>query len=164
MVESRLAQLRHAESEVSCWKIKDPIYGQNIDLFVGPKAEHDEFVRQFDPNYNINREKLPLGNCYFDSTIDPPLLTIWLRPDFRTSSIENQATLAHECFHAANYTLEHRGFRLSDTSEEAYAYYLSWLYEECMKRIKETKCRQAQPASKSMAQCSNESNSTTTSA
>jgi hypothetical protein len=144
------------------WKFSDSIYGQNINLFVGPKTEHDEFVRKFDPNYRVGREKVPLGNCYFDGTLEPPLLTMWLRPDFRTSSIRDQSTLAHECFHAVNYTLDYRGFTLSDSSEEAYAYYLSWLYEECMTRIKGTKCRQAPAESPSTEPCSNVASASST--
>lgn len=46
---------------------------------------------------------------------------IWLRPD------ASLAVVAHEAFHATFYVMEEKGIRLSDASEEAFAYYLEWL-------------------------------------
>lgn len=140
------------------WKFSDHIYGQNIHLFVGPKDEHDAFVRRFDPNYKISTRE-PHGNCYCDDTLSPPLLTIWVPERFNVSSIADQATLGHECVHAMNYALGIRGLIMNDTSDEAYAYYHSWLYEECMNRLSrrsKRKCNQGQLGSPSTAQCSND--------
>lgn len=51
----------------------------------------------------------------------------------RTGTRDAQlVVLAHECFHHVAYTLMRAGMRLSDDSEEAFAYYLEWTMEQCM--------------------------------
>jgi hypothetical protein len=40
------------------------------------------------------------------------------------------ATVAHECFHAISFVLRNLGVRLSEESEEVYAYGLEWLCRE----------------------------------
>lgn len=55
----------------------------------------------------------------------------WDRKDGRHLSV-----LAHECFHAAEFVLRERGMTLTDASDEAYAYYIAWMFRECFKRLK----------------------------
>ena len=49
------------------------------------------------------------------------VIVIWLSPEAKIWHV------AHECFHAANGILEDRGLRLTDSSDEAYAYLLQYL-------------------------------------
>lgn len=39
----------------------------------------------------------------------------------------DQSTLAHECFHATKFALEHKGIKLCDTTEEVFAYNIDML-------------------------------------
>jgi len=41
--------------------------------------------------------------------------------------------LVHECFHAISYTLRNRGIKLTDDSDEAFAYSLGFLVDEIFK-------------------------------
>jgi hypothetical protein len=44
--------------------------------------------------------------------------------------------IVHECFHATNNILNTLDLFLTDTSEEAYAYLIQYLYDEIAKRLK----------------------------
>jgi hypothetical protein len=43
--------------------------------------------------------------------------------------------LIHECFHAISYTLRGRGLKLTDESDEAFAYALGFLVDEILRNI-----------------------------
>lgn len=43
--------------------------------------------------------------------------------------------IVHECFHAIDYTLRHRGIPLNDDTTEAFAYALGFLVDEIFKNI-----------------------------
>lgn len=47
------------------------------------------------------------------------------------SSIESAQAgiITHECFHAVSAILRKRGIKLTEESEEVYAYYLEWLFK-----------------------------------
>lgn len=49
---------------------------------------------------------------------------VWLNADSGVSQ------LAHECFHVAHSILQDRGMKLSDDSEEAYAYLIQFLFNK----------------------------------
>ena len=44
-------------------------------------------------------------------------------------------TVAHECFHATFQVLRFSGIKLSETSEETYAYYLQFLINKIMVKL-----------------------------
>lgn len=44
--------------------------------------------------------------------------------------------MAHECMHAVHHTMQAIGIVLSDDSEEAYAYFFGWLFNEIISFIK----------------------------
>lgn len=45
-----------------------------------------------------------------------------------------ESTLVHECVHVAYRILSESGMELTDASEEAYAYFIEWLFNECLTR------------------------------
>lgn len=49
------------------------------------------------------------------------------------------ANITHELSHAVHSALGYRGFKLTDDSQEAYAYYQGWLMEEILKRLEKRK-------------------------
>jgi hypothetical protein len=47
--------------------------------------------------------------------------------------------IVHECFHAISYTLRSRGIKLTDDSDEAFAYALGFLVDEIFQNLRRTK-------------------------
>jgi hypothetical protein len=56
------------------------------------------------------------------------VVLIWVRPEV------NIGVLAHEALHAASFVLRRKGLRFSSKSEEAFTYYMEWIFEEALKR------------------------------
>lgn len=153
---------------MSHFRIDDPIYGRTVNLFHGPLSEPQSFFTKNGSDWNLKEFKDANGVSLFDNTLPHPLIAIWLPPRFKATSIDSQATLAHECLHITHYVLDYAGMHLTESSSEAFTYYMGWLYRECMLRLsrrgadrlrvalrRKQKCQQAQPESSSTAQCSN---------
>lgn len=51
----------------------------------------------------------------------------------------NKRNLVHECFHAISYVLRSRGIKLTDDSDEAFAYALGFLVDEILKNKRRLK-------------------------
>lgn len=62
-------------------------------------------------------------------------LALWFPEWFHVSDAHYLGVLAHECFHAAEFVLGHRGMALTDASDEAYAYYIAWMVRNVYKRL-----------------------------
>lgn len=62
-------------------------------------------------------------------------LVLWFPRWFSTKDYTHLSVLAHESFHAAEFLLRERGMTLTDSSDEAYAYYIAWMFRECYKRL-----------------------------
>jgi hypothetical protein len=58
------------------------------------------------------------------------VVAFWLDP--RKAGLP---VLAHELFHAVADVLDSRGLILSDTTDEAYCYYMEWLMRESLRRL-----------------------------
>lgn len=58
---------------------------------------------------------------------------------YDVNKAHNIATITHELSHAVHSALGYRGFKLTDDSQEAYAYYQGWLMEEILKRLEKRK-------------------------
>lgn len=43
-------------------------------------------------------------------------------------------TIVHECFHLVHHVANVKGMKLSNASEEWYAYYLTWVFDSVYKR------------------------------
>ena len=52
---------------------------------------------------------------------------MWFDPSISPSSTDGMSAIAHEAFHAACRVFNKTGVVLSEASEEAYAYYLSFI-------------------------------------
>lgn len=63
-------------------------------------------------------------------------LALWFPAWFSVKNPEHLSVLAHESFHAAEFVLRERGITLTDSSDEAYAYYIAWMFRECYARLK----------------------------
>lgn len=62
-------------------------------------------------------------------------LVVWVPEWFDARRSVHLGVLAHESFHGAEFVMRERGLTLSDASDEAYAYYVGWVFEECHKRL-----------------------------
>ena len=62
-------------------------------------------------------------------------IVLWVPDWFSLKDRDCLAVLAHESFHAAEFVLRERGMTLTDASDEAYAYYIAWMFRECHKRL-----------------------------
>ncbi len=47
----------------------------------------------------------------------------------------NKRNIVHECFHAISYTLRSRGIKLTDDSDEAFAYAIGFLVDEIFSNL-----------------------------
>lgn len=65
-------------------------------------------------------------------------LVLWFPAWFHTGDSHYLGVLAHECFHAAEFVLGHRGCAVTDASSEAYAYYIAWMFRSCHAKLSET--------------------------
>ena len=59
---------------------------------------------------------------------------IWSK--HKDKSIESLSTLVHECVHAANMILDHKGIPMSLENDESQAYLVEWIFENCLKVLK----------------------------
>ena len=57
---------------------------------------------------------------------------IWIK-DFTN---ENMGYLCHEAVHAANILFQQRGQKISTKNDEAQAYMVQWIFDNCRKSIK----------------------------
>lgn len=52
-------------------------------------------------------------------------IAIWI------DKVEKTGGLVHECVHAANYLFEQKGIRISTKNDEAQAYLVQWIFDNC---------------------------------
>ena len=90
------------------------VFRWNFYFCVGwkPKAYSDFLKKKFNADFSF--ESSCAGHTYYDAGIGT---AIWIRD--KTDMI----SLAHECLHAANYTLNRIGNHAHHTNDEVLAYY-----------------------------------------
>jgi hypothetical protein len=97
-----------------CWL---PLPPWNVWILVVIGSDEAAVVKLIKRHRSVNAEFA--GRDGF-AIVQPGSWTIWLRR-------LNVEWLVHEAFHIVTCVLKHRGMRLSDKSDEAYAYALQWL-------------------------------------
>ncbi len=55
--------------------------------------------------------------------------------EFKAKSPNWYSVLTHEAFHSVVFVLQRAGFKLDESSDEAYAYLLGWLIREILVRV-----------------------------
>lgn len=111
-------------------KCKTPIYGTIITLVVSDDKEFKEYMLD-----KCSVECNVKGNCgnFFGNPRYGGI--VWM-PSFKHESIENIATLAHECIHASTYVLDHNGMQVSFDNDEAIAYLMNYYLEYFLGKLK----------------------------
>lgn len=84
-----------------------------------------KLVRRFEPEFEDHL--FSLGICHSSVAPDGIQVINIGFTEWVINSADYAGTLAHECFHATQYILEHRGVGLSDCTSETYAYLLDSL-------------------------------------
>lgn len=118
---------------VKTWKWSDPLYDVSVFLLKGKGEDAQRYLKKtFDEDY--------VGEWMGAKTlfISKPrgcALVLWFPQWFSTKDGTHLSVLAHEAFHAAEFTLRERGMTLTDASDEAYAYYIAWIFRECYRRM-----------------------------
>lgn len=112
----------------------DAMFTTNYYYVIAPSfAKYLEIVkRRFNVNLP-NKEHEPEGNttsCFREGS--GYLTFIWTRDH----SVD---TIAHECFHAISGDFEQKGVKLSNESNELYAYAIQFLIREILKHLKGAK-------------------------
>lgn len=116
------------------WQFKDPIYGMGYILHCG---EFDAAQRWLKKRVNKDPEKKD-GHLVALTTLvsveDRSFIHLWF-DEFHPRNGRNLGSLAHEALHATLMTFDTIGQPVDEEHDEAAAYYLAWLFEECYRRL-----------------------------
>jgi hypothetical protein len=89
-------------------------------------------INSFTKNNKI--EPIDISSCEGQTICFNDFIVIWSKHKDR--SIESLSTLVHECVHAANMILDHKGIPMSLENDESQAYLVEWLFENCLRALK----------------------------
>jgi len=107
-------------------KIEVPIYTGTAYMYVG---DGDACSKHAAVEANIPDklfEPSRVGACFLQDGCNNT--GIWVREE------DDVATIAHECLHASIFILGNAGISLTESSEEAYTYLLSYFVDEFSKK------------------------------
>lgn len=115
------------------WRWTDHLYDVSVFLLKGTGTDAQRWLKKtFNEDYV--GEWMGAKTC-FVSHKRGCALVLWFPVWFSVKNTTHLSVLAHESFHAAEFTLRERGMTLTDASDEAYAYYIAWMFRECHKRL-----------------------------
>lgn len=114
-------------------RIGPDLYNRCLTFMYGTKDQIDKAMARiekehYEPMLERNRAKYQV---YVHNSFQADY--ILLRSDIPVG--ERYPVLAHEVFHFVHMSLQTAGVRLTDDSEEAYAYYISDIMERCLNAI-----------------------------
>lgn len=110
---------------------RDEIYGINYLIIITPKHSKFRAIIKSYLNVNIEKDEDDCGGQFhgLHDKYKGDLGIIWC--------VNKKATLIHEIFHACVYAMRNRDIFLDgESSEEAYAYYIAYLYNEIKEKLK----------------------------
>lgn len=123
------------KGKIRQWHWQDPVYNVAIMLI---KGDGEAAGKWLDETFN-DGEKVDHGQFLGGKTFwvtDPGCaLVIWLPEWWKADSSFDLGVLAHECVHGASYVLQARGVQFHGASEEAFTYYVTFLFQNCHKRL-----------------------------
>jgi len=125
---------------VKVCELAEPVYGANFVLLYGTVAELEVYRDAGKPNSLSHT--IGTGMLEDSEGIRGRYLQVahrdgddyhamFVRSDIH--EVSKMPVAAHECFHATTSVLLGRGLKLTNESEEAFAYYISWLLEHYAK-------------------------------
>lgn len=120
------------------WRWTDPVYDVDIYLLHGPAEKAEAwFQRMFNAGPEQIGDFRGAKTVFTVNSQRGDAVIFWYPEWFlrRDRSKRHPATIAHESLHGALNVLQDRGVEVNDGSDEAFAYYLTWLYHEQWKRL-----------------------------
>jgi hypothetical protein len=105
------------ETKIKIKRIKDE-YDHTIYFLMGKESDVVEWLQK---KYHKELDSAETG-CWFCEVDNN--YHIFLDEKFAEPNTDHLAIVVHELMHLTHHALSKLGFRLSDDSEEAYAYYL----------------------------------------
>lgn len=79
-------------------------------------------------------EPIDIEGCEGRTVFCDNFVLIWSR--YKDKSFESLSTLVHECVHATNMILDHKGIPMSLENDESQAYLVEWIFENCFRVLK----------------------------
>lgn len=120
-------------TKLRVWKWADPLYDVSVFLLKGAGVDAQKYLNKtFDEGYV---GEWTGAKTLFISKAQGCAVVLWFPAWWSGKDATHLSVLAHESFHAAEFTLRERGMTLTDASDEAYAYYIAWMFRECYKRL-----------------------------
>ncbi len=122
--------------KLEVWRFEDPVYDVRIAVLRGPwKKAFAWMDREFDGVTEDQVGGESKAKCVHASYGGSDHIVLWFHDYLRRGSV-NHRVIAHETFHAAMRILPARNVQPSqDGGEEAYAYWIGWLFEETRRRL-----------------------------
>ena len=118
------------------WRWSDPLYDVTIVLLHGePESALAWMNKTFGEVTAENVGNFTGAKTMWIERSKGIALVLWFPRWFHTKDGTYLSVLAHESFHAAEFLLRERGLTLTDSSDEAYAYYIAWMFRECYRRL-----------------------------
>ena len=117
----------------------DEMYGVKFYLLCPTTIEKLELFVKAKYKLELNNPPPNVAGCCLDFHTDKgsEIVIALLTPfDWKPESIN---TLVHECYHAAEFVLRDRGVQSNKTTSEAWAYYIGYLVEKCLSKLKKRK-------------------------
>ena len=102
------------------------VYGVNIYWVVCDRANYEKLAKS---EFGESPPKLKDGRFEVYVKAKEEICVIWLK-----KGKANHPELCHEAFHAAHWILQRAGCWLTDSSEEAYAYLIQYIFKEIAKK------------------------------
>ena len=125
-----------ATKTLRTWVFKDPVYGMGYILHRGTWDAAQKYLQRYanaEPCTEPIDEHL-VALTTLMQTDTTRFVHLWF-PKFSPRNMRHLSTLAHECLHATLMTFDIVGIPVDSEHDEAAAYYLAWLYEECYRRL-----------------------------
>lgn len=124
------------------WTWTDSLYDVRVFLLKGSGAEAQRFIeRTFNDGEKCDQGAWQGAKTLFTEHDRGCALTVWVPEWWNAKRSHDLGVLAHEAMHGALYVLRCRHVELSEGSEEAFTYYVSWLFRNCHERLAGKKAR-----------------------
>lgn len=118
------------------WTWVDPVYDVRVFLLKCKGADAQKFIEKtFNDGEPLEQGEWSGAKTLFTTHEQGTALTIWVPEWWSAKRSHDLGVLAHETLHAALYVLRARHIELTESSEEAFAYYITWLYRNCHQRL-----------------------------
>lgn len=118
------------------WVWRDQLYDVTFVLLHGDEQQATHaLARMFGDDIRGNVGKFMGGKTIWIDTDRGSAVALWFPPWFNATDTMFLSVLAHECFHAAEFVMRARAMPLHDANDEAYAYYLAWVFREARGRL-----------------------------